>query len=79
MHTMLPTGANAPTVPPAKKSTTYAEPVRLLLFGSPSAVRATIKDIHKHGYADPNDWSKPIATGRADEVMSILTKRASIE
>ena len=80
MFTMLPTGAGAPTVPPAKKKpVTYAEPIRLMMFGSPSGVQAAIKDIHRHGYAEPNDWSKPIATGRADEVMAILTKRVSAE
>ena len=80
MFAMLPMGADAPTVPPAKKkSTMYAEPVRLMLFGSPNGVGAAIKDIHRHGYADPNDWSKPVATGRADEVMAILTKRVSVE
>lgn len=79
MFTSFPTGANAPTVPPTQKTTTYAEPVRIMMFGSASAVRTAIKDIHKHGYADPNDWSKPIATERADEVMSILTKRVSLE
>ena len=79
MFTMLPMGAGAPTVPPAKKSVANTEPVRLMMFGSPGAVRAVIKDIHRHGYAEPNDWSKPMATGRADEVMAILTKRVSVE
>ena len=79
MFAMLPMGADAPTVPPAKKTTTYAEPVRLMLFGSPGGVRAAIKDIHRHGCADSNDWSVPMATGRADEVMAILTKRVSVE
>ena len=78
MFTLLPMGADAPTVPPTQKSLTHTEPVRLMMFGSPSAVQAAIKDIHRHGYADPNDWSKPIATGRANEVMAILTKRISV-
>ena len=79
MLTTLPMGADAPTVSPAKKSVTHTEPVRLMLFGTPGGVRAAIKDIHRHGYADPNDWSVPMATGRADEVMAILTKRVSVE
>ena len=51
------------------------EVVRHLLFGSLSAVHATIKLLHKLNYAEPNDWSQPISTGRPNEVMAILTKR----
>ena len=51
------------------------ETVRHLVFGSLSAVRLTIQDLHKRRYAEPNDWSKPISTGRPNEVMAILTKR----
>ena len=56
-----------------------AEPVRHMLFGSPGAVRTTIQTLHKRGYADPNDWSQPISTGRPNEVMAILTKRVRLE
>ena len=55
------------------------EMVRHLLFGSLSAVRLTIQELHKKRYAEPNDWSKPISTGRPNEVMAILTKRVAIE
>jgi hypothetical protein len=51
------------------------EPVRHLLFGSPQAVQITIKHLHRLGYAEPNDWSIPIPTGRSQEVMAILTKQ----
>lgn len=51
------------------------EQVRHLLFGSLGAVQGTITDLYARGYADPNDWSRPISTGRANEVMAILTKR----
>ncbi|MDV3350167.1 hypothetical protein QGP82_15785 [Leptothoe sp. LEGE 181152] len=55
------------------------ETVRHLLFGSLTAVRLTIQDLHKKHYAEPNDWSKPISTGRPNEVMAILTKRLAIK
>ncbi|MBE9070411.1 hypothetical protein IQ260_27590 [Leptolyngbya cf. ectocarpi LEGE 11479] len=55
------------------------ETVRHLLFGSLTAVRLTIQDLHRKRYAEPNDWSKPISTGRANEVMAILTKRVAIK
>ncbi len=51
------------------------ETVRHMLFGPLSVVRFTIRLLHKCGYAEPNDWSQPISTGRANEVMAILTKR----
>ena len=53
------------------------EQVRHLLFGTLVSVRSTIAHLHALGYADPNDWSRPISTGRPNEVMAILTKRVS--
>ncbi|MEO1391143.1 MAG: hypothetical protein AAFV85_27750 [Cyanobacteria bacterium J06634_6] len=49
--------------------------IRHLLFGTPATVQTTIRLLHHLGYAEPNDWSRPISTGRANEVMAILTKR----
>ena len=55
------------------------ETVRHLVFGSLTGVRLTIQDLHKRHYAEPNDWSKPISTGRPNEVMAILTKRVRVD
>ena len=55
------------------------EPVRHLLFGSLSAVQSTIRLLYKLNYAEPNDWSQPISTGRPNEVMAILTKRVRLD
>ncbi|MGB3672106.1 MAG: hypothetical protein WA783_16535 [Phormidesmis sp.] len=63
----------------AVSPTPTAEPIRHMLFGSLSAVRTTIQTLYKRGYADPNDWSQPISTGRPNEVMAILTKRVRLE
>ena len=54
------------------------ETVRHLVFGSLSAVQACIKDLHRLHYADPNDWSRPLSTGRPNEVMAILTRRVTL-
>ena len=54
------------------------ETIRHMIFGSPTGVRLTIQDLHKKQYAEPNDWSKPISTGRSNEVMVILTKRFTL-
>jgi len=53
--------------------------VRHLLFGTLSAVQNTIRLLHKLGYAEPNDWSRPMSTGRPNEVMAILTRRVGME
>ena len=51
---------------------------RHMLFGSLNFVQAIIKLLHKLNYAEPNDWSRPLPTGQANEVMVILTKKVRI-
>ena len=53
------------------------EQIRHLLFGRSSGLQTAIQRLHQLGYAEPNDWSKPMATGRPNEVMAVLTKRIS--
>ena len=79
------TGALASTdsaaVPPSgsrKNRVPHPEDIRLLAFGTHLAIESTIKHLHKLGYAEPNDWSRPIATNRNHEVMAVLTKRVTI-
>ncbi len=60
---------------PATNSPFQPDKVRHLIFGTLNTIRFTIKDLHKRGYAEPNDWSQPLPTGRPGEVMAILTKR----
>lgn len=55
------------------------EPVRHIVLGSFTAVGNTIKQLHKHNYAEPNDWSKLLPTGRPNEVMAILTKKVRVD
>ena len=66
----LTLSASAPPIP--------REQVRHLVFGSPAAVQSDIRHMHKLGYAEVNDWSRLISTGRANEVMAILTKRVEV-
>jgi len=61
------------------KPNPHNEPVRHLLYGSPQAVREVIKNLHRRGYAEPNEWSRPMPTERPGEVMCILTKTVWIE
>ena len=73
-------GATVPTVPPAPEALPehQFEVVRHMIFGSLLAVQLTIKELHNKHYAEPNDWSKPISTGRPNEVMAILTKKVRV-
>ena len=61
------------------KPNPHNEPVRHLLYGSPQAVREVIKNLHRRGYAEPNEWSRSMPTDRPGEVMCILTKTVQIE
>ncbi|MEM1241593.1 MAG: hypothetical protein AAGI45_17285 [Cyanobacteria bacterium P01_H01_bin.26] len=75
-------GATASTVSPTYATETLPqhdfEDVRHLLLGSLTAVQRTILDLHTRQYAEPNDWSRPLATGRPNEVMAILTRRVRV-
>lgn len=71
-------GLSQPESPAKAAAQTALESMRHLLFGSPVAIETTIKRLHKLGYAEPNDWSRPISTGRPGEVMAILTKRIDV-
>ena len=72
-------GAIASTLNAAPLPDHKYETVRHLVFGSLTGVRLTIQDLHSKHYAEPNDWSKPISTGRPNEVMVILTKRVALK
>lgn len=74
-------GAGAPTDPPADgilPDHDY-ENVRILLLGTLGSVQVTIALLYKLNYAEPNDWSRPLVTGRPNEVMAILTKRVRVD
>lgn len=48
------------------------------MFGSYQAVQATIARLHQLNYAEPNDWSKPIATEEPNEVVVVPIKRMRV-
>lgn len=77
-------GAVASTAQPASDALKLPdsppqETVRHLIFGSLSAIEACIKDLHRLKYAEPNDWSRPLSTGRPNEMMAILTRQVTVE
>ncbi|MDV3350156.1 hypothetical protein QGP82_15725 [Leptothoe sp. LEGE 181152] len=71
--------ADVPKAEPAPLPEQQFEVVCHTLFGTLTAVRNTIMLLHKLNYAEPNDWSKTLPTGRPNEVMAILTKRVRVD
>ncbi|HEY9880979.1 MAG TPA: hypothetical protein V6D29_21145 [Leptolyngbyaceae cyanobacterium] len=55
------------------------EKARIIVYGSLRVCDRVIKSLHTLRYAEPNDWSGPIPTGRPGEWMRILTKTLLIE
>ena len=75
-------GAGAPTDPPVNDGNLPEyeyEEVRITLLGTLNSVQNTIATLFKLNYAEPNDWSRPLPTGRPNEVMAILTRRVQVE
>ena len=74
-------GAGAFNIPPANSPLPEYEyeNVNHTLYGSLIAIRNTITLLHKLNYAEPNDWSRPLPTGRPNELMAILTKRVRVD
>jgi len=64
---------------PRHPDSPHQERVRHLLYGSLTGLDRTIKILHSLGYADPNDWSEPIPTGKPNQWMVIMTKILLIE
>lgn len=74
-------GANASNLPPAQSAKQGPQPgkIRHALYGSLATIDRTIKILHALGYADPNDWTEPVPTGRGSEWVSVMTKHLLIE
>ncbi|MGB3492831.1 MAG: hypothetical protein WBA57_08890 [Elainellaceae cyanobacterium] len=71
--------ASGDDFPVRPQSSPQNEQVRHLLYGSPQAIQIVIKSLHRLGYAEPNEWSRPMPTNRLGEMMCILTKTVQID
>ncbi len=86
--------SGAPASPIASSTQApHREEVRHILIGPAPAVERTIRILHVMGYAEPNDWSKPIPLDegsasaaftalfgvRPGEVLRVLTKHLLME
>ncbi|MBD2256986.1 hypothetical protein [Pseudanabaena sp. FACHB-2040] len=50
-----------------------------MLYGSLEVLDRTIKHLHTLHYADPDDWSDPIPSGKDNQWMAVLIKHLLIE
>jgi hypothetical protein len=48
---------------------------RIIAVGLLPAVNHHVMQMYQLGYAEPGEWSRPLPTVNANEVMRILTKR----
>ncbi|HAZ47205.1 MAG TPA: hypothetical protein DDW76_07600 [Cyanobacteria bacterium UBA11369] len=53
--------------------------VRMTVVGSPKGVVKIIHSLHVKRFAEVNEWSPPVATGKPGEVMRILIKKVFID
>ena len=50
-------------------------PLRLILLGSRPDIIVTIKNLHRRGFAEVNEWSQPIPCPSAGDVARVLAQR----
>ncbi|MEG4849955.1 peptide ABC transporter substrate-binding protein [Microcoleus sp. B5-D4] len=62
------------TVPVAEPPPPDREPVKILLIGSPKAVRSIIHILYCLGFASVSEWSPLQPAQKPGEVMSILMR-----
>lgn len=48
--------------------------VRIMVIGSPEGVNSIVKSLCVLRFTEMREWSNPLPTGRAGEVMRILTR-----
>ena len=65
----------APTFAPVRHS---RAPILHFMLGTVPAIYSAVQDLQTRGYAERDDWSQPIATGRTNEVVAMLTKQVTL-
>ncbi|MBD2256857.1 hypothetical protein [Pseudanabaena sp. FACHB-2040] len=70
-------GAQPPTV--FAELSPHREKAHIVVYGSLIACDRIIKNLYILHFAEPNDWTDPLPTGRPNEWMRMLTKHLLIE
>jgi hypothetical protein len=55
------------------------EKVVLTVRGSVHATERVIHEAYRVGFAEVREWSKPVPTGKINEVMRVLTRYVIVE
>jgi hypothetical protein len=55
------------------------EKVLLTVTGSAYAIERVIHELYRVGFAEVREWSKPIPTGKVNEVLRVLTRYVLME
>lgn len=55
------------------------EKVLLTVTGSAYAIERVIHELYRVGFAEVREWSKPIPTGKVNEIMRVLTRYVILE
>ena len=55
------------------------EKVLLTVKGSAYAIERVIHELYRVGFAEVREWSKPVPTGKVNEVMRVLTRYVIVE
>ncbi|MGP1371326.1 MAG: hypothetical protein ACTS3T_00755 [Almyronema sp.] len=74
-----PDAGDRPTAIASDSANPTPEDIRVMIFGSLPCVRQEIHRLHVKECVAANDWSRPISTGRPNEVMVILVKRCRLD
>jgi hypothetical protein len=70
-------GAQPPT--DSRDLSPRSEKARVAVYGSLIACDRIIKTLHILHFAEPNDWTDPLPTGRPGEWVRMVTKNLLIE
>jgi len=55
------------------------EKILLTVTGSAYAIERVIHELYRVGFAEVREWSRPIPTGKVNEVMRVLTRYVIVE
>ena len=70
----LPTQAIQPVTTTESSPEPCREKVTLTVRGSAPSTERVIHELYRVGFAEVREWSRPIPTGKLNEVMRVLTR-----
>jgi hypothetical protein len=75
----LPSAETQAAIAPEAIAEPGREKVLLTVTGSAYAIERVIHELYRLGFAEVREWSKPIPTGKVNEVMRVLTRYVLVE